>query len=148
MEPKQHDTDQQQGYKAVQGMDREFGIRPVIGRPPQPGPPALADAEHLLDLRLAPVGQHHTSGVKLPAVRKEDRLAEVAMLELAFLAPIPLPMQILHLPVVQTKRKGKKRLEPVVAHQLRDLALDRFLRAGTVACDCLLEALVQSDGDR
>src|SRR5712692_3315297 len=35
LEPKQHDADQQQGQKAVQGMDREFAIRPVIGRPPQ-----------------------------------------------------------------------------------------------------------------
>ena len=59
---------------------------PVIeaGWPPQSGPSTLADTEHLLDLRLAAVGYHHASGVKLLAVGKEDRLAQVMMLNLAF----------------------------------------------------------------
>src|SRR5712691_7969440 len=68
LEPKQHEADQQQGQKTVQGMDREFALRPVIGRPPQARASALADAEHLLDFRLAPVSQHHALWLKLLAV--------------------------------------------------------------------------------
>src|SRR4029453_11026141 len=38
---------------------------------------------------------------------------------------------------------GKELLEPVVAHQLSDLTFDRFLRAGTVTCDSLLDGDTQ-----
>src|SRR5712691_5888262 len=142
VEPQQHDADQQQGQKAVESMHRQFAVRPMIGRPPQAGASALADAKHLFRLGLAAVGQHHALRLKLLAVCKEDGLAEVTMLDRAFLAPIPLPTQILYPPLVEMEGGGKELLEPVVSHQLSDLALHRFLRAGTVACDSLL------DGDR
>src|SRR6266704_461713 len=145
LEPQQHDADQRHGHKEGEGMDKEFALRPVIGRPPPPGPPALADAEHRLPLRLAPVGHHHALGVKLSAVRKEDRLTEVVMLDGAFLALIPLPTHLLHLLLVQTQGKGKERLEPVVSYQLRDRALDRLLRAGTMAGDGLLDGGLQGE---
>ena len=143
VEPKQHDADQQQGQKAVESMDRQFAIRPMIGRPPQAGASALADAKHLFRLGLAAVSQHHAVWLQVLAVGKEDGLAEVTMLDGAFLAPIPLPTQILHPPLVEREGGSKELLEPVVAHQLRDLAFDRLLRAGTVAGDCLLDGDAQ-----
>src|SRR5439155_3368626 len=138
VKPKQYDADQQQRQKAVESMHRQFAVRPMIGRPPQAGASALADAKHLFRLGLAAVGQHHPLRLKLLAVCKEDGLAEVTMLDGAFLAPIPLPTQILHPPVLEMEGGGKEHLEPVVSHQLRDLAFDRVLRAGTVADDSLL----------
>src|SRR2546421_9469729 len=41
LESKQDDPNQQQSQKAVEGMDRQFAIRPVRRRPPQSGTPAL-----------------------------------------------------------------------------------------------------------
>jgi hypothetical protein len=79
LEPKQHHPDHQQGQKTIQGMDVQFAIRPVLHWPPQPRPPALAEAEHLLYPGLVPAGFHHTPRFKLLAVGKEDGLAKVAM---------------------------------------------------------------------
>ena len=109
LEPKQDDPDQQQSQKAVEGMDRQFAVRPVIRRPPQAGTPALADAKHLFHLRLAPVGHHHALIAQLLTVGKEDGLAKVAMFDRAFLAPIPLPAQRLDRPVVQMERRRAKK---------------------------------------
>ena len=90
-------------------MDREFAIRPVIGRPPQSRPPALADAEHLLRFRLAPVGHHHALIAQVLAVRKEDRPPEVAMLDLRASCAVPRPMEIVDRPVVQPEGRGEER---------------------------------------
>src|SRR3989454_2195746 len=114
-------------------MDLQFAVRPVIGRPPQPGPSAFADAEHLLHPGLAAVGFHDALLAELLAVRKEDRLAKVAMFDRPLLALLPLPAQIRHRPLAQLEGGHKEALEPVVAHQLGDLAPDGPLGAGTVA---------------
>src|SRR6516225_10417626 len=114
-------------------MDLQFAVCPVICRPPQPGPSAFADAEHLLRPGLTAVGCHDALGLKLLTVRKEDRLAKVTMFDLPLLAPIPLPAQHLHRPLAQLEGGHKEVLEPVVLHQLGDLAPDRPLGAGMVA---------------
>src|SRR5712691_6012874 len=139
VEPQQYDADQQQGQKAVESMHRQFAVRPMVRRPPQAGASALADAKHRFRLGLATGGQHHAVRLQVLAVGKEDGLAEGPMLDRAVLAPIPLPAEILHPPVVEMEGGGKELLEPVMAHQLCDLAFDRVLRAGTVACDSLLD---------
>src|SRR6266705_4166237 len=143
LEPKQHNADEQQGQKAGESMHRQCAVRPMRGRPPQAGASALADAKHRFRLGLAAVGQHHALRLKLLAVGKEDGLAEVTMLDRAFLAPITLPTQLLHPPVVEMEGGGKELLEPIVSHQLSDLALHRLRRAGTVACDSLLDGDAQ-----
>src|SRR3989454_12811486 len=114
-------------------MDLQFAVRPVLRRPPPPGPSAFADAEHRLHPGLAAVGFHDALLAELLAVCKEDRLANVAMFDLPLLAPIPLPAQIPHRPWAQLEGGHKEVLEPVVAHQLGDLAPDGPLGAGTVA---------------
>src|SRR5262245_17963345 len=124
-------------------MYREFAVRPVIGGPPQSRPSPLSDTEHLLDLGLAAVGQHHALRLKRLAVGKEDRLAQVMMLDLAFFAPIPLPTQLLHLPLLQTQGKGKEVLEPIEPHDLRHLLPDGLLSAGTPALHGLLDGGMQ-----
>jgi hypothetical protein len=143
LEPKPHDADQQQGQKAVESMYSQCALRPMIGRPPQAGASARADAQHLFRLGLAAGGQHHALRLQFLAVGKENGRAEVTVLDRALLAPIPLPTQILHPPMVESEGGGKERLEPVVSHQLRDRTFDRFLRAGTVTCDRLLDGDTQ-----
>src|SRR2546427_8050134 len=142
-EPKQHHPDHQHGQKAVEGMDLQFAVCPVIRRPPQPGPSAFADAEHRLRPGLAAVGFHDALRLKLLTVRKEDRLAKVAMFDLPLLAPIPLPAQIHHRPWAQLEGGHKEVLEPVVAHQLGYLAPDGPLGAGTVALYSLPDGRLQ-----
>src|SRR2546430_468626 len=91
-------------------MDREFTVRPVMRGPPQPRPPTLTDAEHVFHLGLVPVGHDHTVVAELLAVRKEDGLAQVAVLDLAFFPPIPLPLEVVDCPVVDLQRGEKKSL--------------------------------------
>src|SRR2546426_7903 len=132
VEPKQHHPDHQQGQKTIQGMNVQFALRPVIRRPPQPGAPAFADAEHLLHPGLVPIGFHDASRFKLLAVGKEDGLATVAMFDLPLLTPLPLPGAIHHRPLTQREGGYKEVFESVVAYQLGDLAPDGFLGSGTV----------------
>src|SRR5712691_1005678 len=143
VEPKPHDADQQQSQQAGESMPRQCAVRPMRGRPPQAGASALAAAQHRFRLGLAAGGQHHALRLKLLTVCKEDGLAEGQMRDRAFLAPIPLPTEILHPPVVEMEGGGKALLEPVVSHHLRDLACDRVPRAGTVACASLLDGAAQ-----
>src|SRR5215813_13650288 len=82
LEPKQHHPDHQHSQKTVEGMDLQFAVRPGLHWPPQPGPAAFAEAEHLLRPGLAAGGFHDALWLKLLPLRKEDRLAKSAMFDL------------------------------------------------------------------
>jgi hypothetical protein len=92
---------------------------------------------------LVPVGFHDTPRFKLLAVGKEDGLAKVAMFDGPLLAPIPLPGESHHRPLAQLEGGHKEVFEPVVAHQLDNLAPDRFLGSGTVSLGSLPDGSLQ-----
>src|SRR2546430_8982079 len=98
-------------------MDQQFAIRPVIRRPPQPGTPTLADAEHLFYLGLAPIGHHDALIVQLPTVGKKDGSPKGPMFDHTFFAPIPLPAQRLDGPMVQMERRRAKVFESIMAQR-------------------------------
>src|SRR5215813_28580 len=113
-------------------MDREFAVRPVMSGPPQPRPPTLADTEHVFHLGMLAVGHDHTVIAELLAVRKEDGLAQVAVLDLAFFPPIPLPLEVVDRPVGDMQGGREEVLEPVVADHLVHRTPDGSFCAGTL----------------
>src|SRR5712691_6444343 len=84
LESKHDDSDQKQREKAVEGMDQELTVRPVMCWPPQSRSPTLADAEQVFHFGLVPVGYDHALIAEFLAIRKEDGLAQVAVLDLSF----------------------------------------------------------------
>src|SRR4029453_6740686 len=124
-------------------MDREFAVRPVMRGPPQPRAPTLADTEHVFHLGLMPVGYDHAVIAELLAVRKEDGLAQVAVLDLSFFPPIPLPMEVVDHPLVDMQRGREEVVEPVVADLLVHLASDGPCLAGTLTDDGFLDGGAQ-----
>ena len=120
-------------------MDRECTVRPVMRGPPQPRPPTLPDAEHVFHRGLLPVGHDHTVVAELLAVRKEDRLAQGVVLDLAFFPPIPLPLEVVDCPVVDLESGREEVVEPVVADHLVHRAPDGAFFAGTLTDDGVLD---------
>jgi hypothetical protein len=115
-------------------MDQELTVRPVLCWPPQPRSPTLADAEHGFHFGLVPVGYDHALIAEVLAIRKEDGLAQVAVLDLSFLLPIPLPLEVSDRPVVEVPRGREKVVESVVPDSLGDLTPDGAFLARLLTC--------------